>query len=433
MQNSKCIVTIGSFFACCLIILFLSTVLGCGGNPAVTKGKTQSSTRNIPPGLPTEKYPEDITPKKKHNTEIRYISYLISGYHLTNPKIDDVLSKTMFDAYLKALDPEKFYFTQENIKDFSVYQTAMDDIVKLGVLRPLYQIHAVANRRAKQRFDYSKELLNSNLIDAGAPARLLGGPKVDWLADESTLRAQWVLTAQNDIYELKAIGKSRKNIQRILENRYTRALEELNQVSPDDVFSLIANSLTSIIDSSSTYYSPPDRDISVNLELVGIGLVLKSNGLFIEVSSVVENGPADKAGNIKVGDRIIKIGDEGRSSTEIIGWRLDNAVEKMRGKKGSVVELAILRNDQPKPISVKVVRDTVELKQLELNTFLVERDGKSIGVIGIPKFYADHAAQVRGVEDYRSVSRDLKLSIEQLEESGVDGLVIDLRGMEVVR
>ena len=285
----------------------------------------------------------------------------------------------------------------------------------------------------KKRLHYSLSLLSE--INETDTLQNQTKSKVgqNWRASEDDLKQEWRLKVVTDIQELLSAGKEFSSIKEVLKHRYEMRMNKLESVTSDDVFSKFTNAFTSVIDSHTRYFqgrkSVDSKKMLAKLDLVGIGLVVSTEGAYTEVSRVVEGGPADLSQNIRPGDRILKIGNTGEPPLDIIGWRLDEAVEKMRGKKGSVVELTIARDGSAsKPVVVKVTRDKVALKQPQIKSRTVSRNGHEIGVIVIPRFYVDFSAKARGKADYLSISRDTAEALKKFNNENVDALVIDLSG-----
>jgi carboxyl-terminal processing protease len=257
-----------------------------------------------------------------------------------------------------------------------------------------------------------------------------------WPADTAAADRLWRKRVKNDVLTLVAAGKEREEITKTLRKRYERIRNSTFQVNAEDVFQSFMNAYTTAIDPHSAYFSArtsENFDISMRLSLEGIGAVLSADTDYTEVQRVIPGGPAARSGQLHPEDRIIGVAqDEGGEMVDVIGWRLDDVVDLIRGPKGTVVRLEVLpatQGPEGRARIVRLVRDEIKLEEQAASADVIELDGGGrIGVIDVPTFYSDFAAQARGDRNFRSTTRDVRHLISGLQDKGLDGLIIDLRG-----
>jgi carboxyl-terminal processing protease len=267
---------------------------------------------------------------------------------------------------------------------------------------------------------------------------LIDRSEAPWADSEETLDYLWIKRIKNSLLGLVLAGKELPEAKETLLKRYKNQLNRAQQTKSEDVFELFMNAFTMTFDPHTNYLSPRDAenfDINMSLSLQGIGAVLQSDNEFTKVVRLIAAGPADKAGELKPGDRIVGVGQGEKGDIEdVVGERLDDVVKRIRGERDTVVRLEIIpasSTDITQTKVIKIVRDKVKLEEQSAQKDVIEitRNGQSykIGVISIPTFYMDFEAFRKRDPNYKSTSRDVKNLITELQEEGIDGLVIDLR------
>ena len=259
-----------------------------------------------------------------------------------------------------------------------------------------------------------------------------------WAKDQAELDDRWRKQLKNQVLSLKIAEKDEDEIVPTLQKRYKRQLQNVTQYNSQDVFQIYANALTELYDPHTNYLSPRSTEnfnINMSLSLEGIGAVLQMEDEYTKVSSLVAKGPADKEGELRPSDRIVAVGQGVDGALEdIIGWRLDEVVQLIRGPKDTTVRLEVIpakskSTDERKVITI--VRNKVKLEEQSAQKKMLEIPAGDevikIGVIDIPAFYIDFDAMRRGEKDYKSTTRDVKKLLQELEVDGVDGIIIDLR------
>ncbi len=362
-------------------------------------------------------------------------------YQRTSIHMNDELSSTVLDRYLKELDREHSYFLASDIKEFEHYRYLLDDAFKTGNLKPAFTIFNRYEKRLVERIKFLLKQLDKGVdkLDFSKDeSMLIDREDQPWPATEAEMNALWIKRLKNDVLNLELSGKSPEKTQELLHKRYSNQLKRIQQTNAEDAFRVYMNSLTLSYDPHTQYFSPRGTEnfnIRMRLSLQGIGAMLQAEDEYTKVTRVIPAGPADKEGELKANDKIIGVG-QGKDGeiVDVIGWRLDDVVDLIRGKKGTVVRLEIIPSSSAGEQQTKIIsitRDTVKLEEQAASKKVLELSsyGKKykLGVIDIPKFYIDFEAASKGDPNYKSTTRDVKKLIKELEAEKVDGIIIDLR------
>ncbi|MDD9856937.1 MAG: carboxy terminal-processing peptidase [Gammaproteobacteria bacterium] len=372
---------------------------------------------------------------------LKLITYLVDKSHYRKKDLDDDFSAEVLKAYLTKLDPGKIFFLQSDIDQFHSLRHQFDNFIRDGNIRPAFNIYSIFRTRLEQRIEYALERLNSPLDFDRDEEYLFDRKEAGWAADSAELDDVWRKRIKNDIIGLRLANKAEEEVLETLEKRYTHLARRTRQFKSNDVFATFANAYVNTIDPHTAYFSPRASEnfhIQMRLSLEGIGAVLQTDGEHTQVRRVIPGGPAGLAGDLKAGDRIIGIAQGGPGDQEIvdvIGWRLDDVVDLIRGPKDSLVSLEILPAGNDIDGSSRVItiqRDTIKLEEqaakkriLKVDT---ERGESTIGVIDLPSFYADFNGMQKKLPDYRSTTRDVRKLLAEFQPGEIDGLIIDLRG-----
>ena len=362
--------------------------------------------------------------------------------HYSKLRYDDALAAEHLDNYLDDLDGGRMFFTASDVAEFDAYRSTMDDELRKGKLDSGFAIFNRFHERLIARLGSVIEALPDTVaaMDFTIDERYdLDTDERPWAVDDTELDERWRLHLKNQVLNLRLADKPSDEIAETLGKRYSNQLARVEQYNAQDAFQIYANALTEIYDPHTNYFSPrrsENFNISMRLSLEGIGAVLSREDEFTKVARVVPAGPADKQGQLKPSDRIVAVaqGEDG-DYEDVIGWRLDEVVELIRGPKGSTVRLQVLPSKagaDAKREEIRIVRNEVKLEEQSAQKKIIEvphgdGEGLRIGVIDIPTFYIDFEAMRRGDEDYKSTTRDVRRLLGELEEEQVDGLIIDLR------
>ncbi|MBT8064812.1 MAG: carboxy terminal-processing peptidase [Gammaproteobacteria bacterium] len=383
----------------------------------------------------------ELTP----NMEQRYASNIatrfLTNYHYKRTRLDDELSSQIFDSYLELLDPNRIYFLAGDVEMFERYRSGMDDALRHSDLQAAYEIFntyvdrvrqraAFARNRAKQPFDFT--------VDEYYQYDRTEEP---WASSTAELDELWRKRVKNDYLRLRLTDKEDEAIVETLIERYDNLERRINELNGEDVFQFFMNAFAQSIEPHTAYLSArtsENFEISMKLSLEGIGALLGRENEYTLISRIVPGGPADKDGRLQAGDRITAVG-QGKDGKliDVIGWRIDDVVDLIRGPKDTVVRLEVLPEDSsvsgPTRI-VDIVRNEVKLEEQAAQSEIIEvplegREGEvqKIGVIDLPVFYLDFNGRAQNKPDYRSSTRDVRRLIGELKEQGVTGIVVDLR------
>ncbi len=379
-----------------------------------------------------------IAPEPIHERAGQVVAELLSRYHYNDLAINDALSESVYESYFESLDPQRFYFLASDIAEFSNRATRLDDELARGDLTTAFAIFARYQERVEARSQHAIEVLD-NELDFTTDATLeLDRRDAEWADSRATLDALWTRRVLNDVLTQKLNGRALDDIRESLRKRYERLPKTLSQYTAEDVFQAFMSTWASAYDPHSSYMSPRNSenfDINMSLSLEGIGAMLSSEGDFVEIVELITGGPADNSGALESGDRIVGVGESEDAIEDVVGWRLGDVVDLIRGPKDSEVFLRILpgsgRGDSRERV-VRLVRNTIELEEqaAQAEVIDIERDGQpfQVGVITIPAFYADFSAANAGDPNYRSTTRDVGRLLASEDLENIDSLIIDLRG-----
>lgn len=376
------------------------------------------------------------TPEQRHISSLtrRYVN----SYHYQPTELNDVLSTEIFDQYIDSLDPARAYFLSADIGYFSRYRDLLDDHIKRDDLKPAFEIFNIYRARVAERVDYALTLLEQPFdftIDESLPVDREDAP---WATNEAEAKDYWRRRVKNDFLRLKLTGKEPEAIKETLSKRYKMLASRMTEVKSIEVFTWFMNAYTQAVEPHTNYFSPRDSeafDISMSLSLEGIGALLERDGEYTAIRSIVAGGPASVDGRLQPGDRIVGVGQDTEGDTvDVVGWRLDDVVDLIRGPKDSTVRLEVLPADtgiQGPAEEIKLVRNEIQLEaQAASKEIITVPDGDSkrrIGVIRLPSFYVDMEGRMANRPGYRSSTSDVRRLIYELKQENVDGLMIDLR------
>jgi carboxyl-terminal processing protease len=383
---------------------------------------------------------EALKPTEEQSKAAVELVQKLDSEHYRDQEFNDALSSRYFDEYLKSLDSARNFFLQSDIAEFEKFRKNFDDDYKKGKLDNSFFIYNRFNERMIQRLEkVVKELEDPKTqfnFDAEESIQL-DREKANWPANQAEADKLWHQYLKSNLLNSMLSGKKLDESKTTLRKRYANQLRRLKQQTAEEAFSVMMNSLTTLYDPHTNYLSPENAenfDISMSLELQGIGAVLQSDEDYTKVSSLVAGGPAQKQGQLKPNDKIISIaqGNDGEF-VDVVGWRLDEVVKLIRGPKGTVVRLEVIPAD-PTATANKVIaikRETVKLEDQAAKKAIFEvKDGEEtfkLGVIDIPTFYMNFEAYQKGDPNYKSTTRDVYNLLNELNKQKVDGIIIDLR------
>ena len=379
-----------------------------------------------------------LEPQTEHFRQSLLITGLLNQHHYRKVPLNDSLSSVIFDNYVEILDPNKEYFLQSDIDYFEKYRNSLDDDLKKGNLDVAYQIFRIYRERATRRLDYTFKILENEPDFNLEESMDFDRDNLIWKTSHDELDEFWRKKIKSYALNYKLRDKDWAYTQDLLVNRYKNFEKTISQYNSEDVFEYYMNAYTSALDPHTSYFSPVSSDrfqVNMSHSLEGIGARLVQDVDYTKIYELVPGGPAYKSQDIYKDDRIVGVaqGDDGEFE-DVVGWRLDEVVKKIKGPKGTVVQLLLLRKGESFnaiPDTLRLVREKINLQEDDARAEIIPiSQGNSVynlGVITVPSFYINFEEAQKGLPDYKSVSRDVKKLIGELKEDGIDGLVIDLR------
>ncbi len=379
-----------------------------------------------------------LAPLVQQGQAAKLSAEILTRTHYKKVPLDDALSGKIFDRYLKDLDGERLFFTQADIDAFATNRDKLDDAIYQDALEIPFSVFNLYQRRIVERLTYSGELLKKNFDFTDRETYQIDREKAPWPASQAELQDLWRKRVKSDWLRLKLAGSDDKAIRATLARRYESALARAKKVKSDDVFQLFMNAYTMSIEPHTNYLgakASEEFDISMRLSLFGIGAVLSENEEYTTIRELVPGGPAALSTRLKVGDRIVRVGDAGAAMlTDVVGWRINDVVDLIRGKKGTQVVLEILpaaTGLDGKSERITLVRDKISIAQQAAQKSIIQTKAGGtthrVGVISLPVFYLDFDARNRGDADYKSATRDVVRLLEELKKENVESVLIDLR------
>lgn len=382
---------------------------------------------------------ENIKPDPQQGLVARELVNMIEKYNFKQIKINDSVSSVIFDSYIKKLDGSRMYFLASDIKEFEQYRYALDDDLRNGDLSSLFHIFNVYLKRNSDFINFSLVQVNKPHTFSGNETYTYNREKLPWVSNQTGLNDLWSKRVKYELVNLKITGSEpAKNVETI-RKRYENVKSQNAKINNQDVFQIIMDAFTTAIDPHTNYYNPRNAEV-FNEEMArtfdGIGASLRLENEILHVERIIPGGPAFKTKLLNAGDRIVAVG-QGKDGEfeDIIGWRIDNSVAKIKGPRGTMVRLKIIPAGQEmssKPVIIELVREKIvredESAQKEIQ--IIENNGQKfkMGIISVPGFYADFKAMNAGDKNYKSTTRDVRMIIDTLKNiDKVDAIVMDFR------
>jgi carboxyl-terminal processing protease len=379
-----------------------------------------------------------LAPSSKHEKIGELVTEFVQKSHYQHSSVDDELSALVLERYIESLDSNRMYLLKSDVDAFQKYRHELDDMVRAEPMDPIFDMFEVYRTRARERLNFALTQLETEPDYSVEEEYQFDREDEPWVETQAELDEIWRKRVKNDALGLALTEKAWPEIQETLSKRYSRFLKRMDQIKSDDVFETFMNSFAHTLDPHSSYLSPRSSEeyrIQMSLSYFGIGASLQIEDDYVKVANIIPGGPADIAGSLQPEDRITAVaqGEDGEM-VDVVGWRLDDVVQLIRGPADSVVQLQILSGNAlpgaPQK-TISLTRNQVKLEEqaAKSEVITVPRDGRdwSIGVIEVPSFYRDYRALSNGDKDYTSTTKDVKELIEELEKKGIDGLIVDLR------
>ena len=377
-----------------------------------------------------------LKPTAAEEEACKYITQYLQHNHYRKVSVNDSLSTEIFNRYIDNLDASRSYFLASDIESLRKdYGTRMDDEFLAGQADAGFAIYNRFLGRAKEKMLFMGAAIDTAHFNFAAPDTLaleLKGQK--WPSSATTLTDRWKKELKYQWLNLKYSGKSNKSIRSALIKSFRSRLNVLNHQKPDDAFQAYINALATSFDPHTSYFSPEEYEnfqIDMSRSLEGIGAKLQTEAEYTVVNEVIAGGPAFKSNLLRKGDKIVGVG-QGKTAeiVDVTGWRINDVVKRIRGKKGTIVRLKIIPSSHagrgPEKI-IQLLRDKVDLEEQAAKKTIIQEGSKKIGIITIPSFYLDFEGQQKNTTNYASTSRDVSRILNELKAEHVDGIIIDVR------
>lgn len=440
---------LAAVFGLCLMLAWLA------GNQAVAQEASaleegaatdagvaaEEAEEELPESLDVDSLYASMAPRPVYGRTAIELLRELETKHYSPVTFDNDFSTEVFDNYVDMLDGARLYMTQSDIETIDDMRSSLDDSLKNGDLQPAYEIYNLYHRRVLERLVWTVEFVENDLgsLDFTVDEELIiDREDVPWATSVAELDELWRKRIKNSALSLSLTGMDMAKVEERLSKRYRNQLTQVAKTNERDVFQAYMATVARTVDPHTSYFSPRDSEnfnMGLRGSLQGIGAQLTSEDEYTKVAELIKGGPAEQAGELKAGDRIIGIaqGEDGEMQ-DVIGLRLDDVVDQIRGEKGTLVRLNILPAEATSEVGARVIaitRDTVELSEQfarsEVLEVDIDNDSYRIGVITLPSFYFDFEAASAGLTDYRSSARDVRALLEELKQDDVEAVVVDLR------
>ncbi|PWS27762.1 tail-specific protease [Pedobacter yonginense] len=405
-------------------VIFTAAVLACHAAP-----KPQPIVEGV----------TNVKPDEQQQLVIKEVVNLIESYNYKKIQVNDSISSLILDKYIKALDQGRNYFLASDIKEFEKYRFTLDDDFKNGDLSAPFYIYNVYAKRLNEYFTYSLASIKTKFDFNQNDTYVYDREKMPWATSAATLNDTWKKRVKYELVNLNLTGTAEAKNVETLTKRYQNLQSQTSKTNNQDVFQILMDAFTESIDPHTNYFNPSNavafnEDMSRSFE--GIGARLQLENEVVKISEIIAGGPAFKGKQLSAGDRIIAVAQGDGEFVDVVGWRLDNTVSKIKGPAGTKVRLKVIpvgKEMSSKAVIIEMVREKIILQDQSAKKKVktINTNGKAykIGVISLPAFYADFKAANAGDKNYKSTTRDVRLLIDTLKNKDkVDAIVMDLRG-----
>jgi carboxyl-terminal processing protease len=380
----------------------------------------------------------DLAPSERHRRVMRLVSEVVERQHYRQAPLDDAMSSQIYERYLEALDGARSYLLASDIAEFEPLRYQLDDAIERADAEPAFRIFTRFQERNREVLRHAIALLDTEPDFTLDESFRFDRADEGWPESSDELHELWRKRVKNDALSLLLAGKTWPEARDVLRKRYERVAKRIEQVTADDVFETFMNAYSHVYDPHSNYLSPRNSEeynIAMSLSYEGIGASLQLVDDYVTIMNVLPGGSAAASADIKVGDRITAVGQgEAGALTDVVGWRLDDVVQLIRGPENTFVRLQVLPanaspGSQESQLVLRRAKITLESQAAKKELHPLRRGDKElkVGVISVPSFYQDFQARMKGDADYRSTTRDVRRLIEELKAEQIDTLVVDLR------
>ncbi len=380
----------------------------------------------------------DLEPEPQHKRVTQLVAHILGSNHYRKRELDDSLSNELYQNYLERLDYNRMYFLASDIAGFQKNRYTLDDYIQVGHIQPAFDIFKVYEKRFGERLVYILNQLNREFDYTGDEYIEIDRKNASWPKDEAEQQELWRKQLKYEALNLKLAGKDWPGTAEVLRKRYENLKRRVSQYQSEDVYALYMDTFANCFDPHTNYFSPKSFDnfkIAMSQSFEGIGARLQTTNEYTVVAEIIPGGPAEKSKQLFVNDKIIGVsqGADGEI-IDVVGWRIDDVVQLIRGKKNTLVRLQLLRAGMAHdafPDTISLVRDKVNIEDqsAKSETLEVTYEGQpfTFGVINIPTFYSDFDGRRAGIDDYKSTTRDVRRLLQEFDQAKLDGIIIDLR------
>ena len=372
-------------------------------------------------------------PSRSEKTVSRLIAKLMQRDHLSRKPLDDKISQRAFDMYIKMLDPMKVYFLQSDVDDFSSkWRDSIDDNMEKGEYEIAFEIYKRFLQRVDERSQLAVELVDSSFDYTLDEEIATDKEDVKFATNDDEVRDRWRKRIKYNLMVLKNDKDSKVDPKEKLKKRYDAYAKRMHQTDNGDVVEMYVTAITTSFDPHTAYMSKESFEnflIAMSLQLEGIGATLQSDDDgYTVIKRIVVGGAADKQGGLEVEDKIVGVAQgEAGEFVDVTGMKLDDVVQKIRGKSGTTVRLQVLSEDGSEIKTENIVREKIKLEDSAARGVVFEEGPYKIGVIDLPSFYADMESSKRNTTEARSTTKDVEKILVDFQKQGVDSVVLDLR------
>ena len=379
-----------------------------------------------------------LKPEPQHLKVAPLVVKYLTNFHYQKRAIDDSISAETLDRYLEKLDPMRVYFYESDIESFQKYRNKLDDYLVIGHVEPAYEIFYIYQKRMAERLEYAFKRIEMPFDFSIDEYLQIDRDEVPWAKSAEELDNYWRKRLKNEYLSLRLGGKEEDEIKKLLIKRYNRVKKNVKQFQSEDIFQIFVNSFSECFDPHTSYFSPKNFDdfkIQMSQAYSGIGARLTTEEDYTVVKEIIAGGPAAKSDNLHEDDKIIGVGQsEDGEIVDVVGWRIDDVVQLIRGEKETIVRLQILEaGSMPgaPPDTITLMRDKVKLedRSAEGNIIKITQENEefNFGIIDIPSFYSDFDGKTSGEKNFKSTTNDVKQILIDLRADTLDGVIIDLR------
>ncbi|NRB42376.1 MAG: carboxy terminal-processing peptidase [Pseudomonadales bacterium] len=393
-------------------------------------------------GVNAPSYSLTLKPESEQRVASIEITKKLQQRHYEKRDINKNLSYEFFDSYMQSVDGNKQIFTQNEVETFkNHFANSMATSLTQGKIDPAFDIFNSYQNKLVNRLEQQIEALPQQIktFDFNKDDSLiLDRSELAWPKNQDAIDLLWHKRLKSAVLSMQLQDKKDDEILDLLSKRYKNQLKRINKLNAEDVFQMYMNAFTTLYDPHTNYLSPSNSknfDISMSLKLEGIGAMLRMKDEYTQVVRLIHAGPAAKQGQLSPSDKIVGVAQDEDEMVDVIGWRLDEVVNLIRGKKGSIVRLEVIpanSKDNDSRNIISIVRDEVKLEEQAVQKAMLDiKDEKGmirkIGVLDIPAFYIDFEALRNRDPNYKSTTRDTAKLLTELVNDGAEGIIIDLR------